>query len=170
MEREDGFGQIKIRQPLSKLEYGSEKLDDFYEQIIADEVNVKSVRHSALDAESRNKELDSPTRAANDATVKLYKVLTPELKREGLSREVIRAVQKARKDAGLNVDDRIVVNLTTQDAELQKAIKEHGEAIKNEVLAVNDLDSPIKSANDSYKVSVKIEGMEADIQLEKEEK
>ncbi|MDR1969938.1 MAG: isoleucine--tRNA ligase, partial [Candidatus Nomurabacteria bacterium] len=43
MEREDGFGQIKVRQPLTKLEYSGDKLDDFYEQIIADEVNVKTV-------------------------------------------------------------------------------------------------------------------------------
>ena len=45
MRKSDTEDQIKIRQPLSRLTYPGDKLDDFYEQIIADEVNVKQVEH-----------------------------------------------------------------------------------------------------------------------------
>ena len=50
MQKTDAEEQIKIRQPLAKLTYDGDKLDSFYEGIIADEVNVKAVenpQHSA---------------------------------------------------------------------------------------------------------------------------
>ena len=92
MQKSETEDQIKIRQPLARLTYGGEKLDDFYEQIIADEVNVKKVEHA-----------DKLT---------LDKTLTPELLEEGRAREIIRAVQSARKHAGLRQDDQIKLSLT----------------------------------------------------------
>jgi hypothetical protein len=149
MAKSETEEQIKVRQPLAKLEYWRKvKLDDFYEQIIADEVNVKQVVWHSFDAESM--------------AVKLDKVITPELKREGQSREVIRLIQKARKDAGLNVDDRIVVNITTLDKELQKAIDEHRETIATEILAIKFAE------NDGYQVTAQIDGVDLTIQLKKE--
>jgi isoleucyl-tRNA synthetase len=44
-------------------------------------------------------------------------------------------VQSARKKAGLNVDDRIALGLTTADAGLTKALTEHGDLIAKETLA-----------------------------------
>ena len=87
MQKSDTEDQIKIRQPLSKLTYDGDKFDDFYEQIITDEVNVKEV--------------------TNGKELKLDKTLTPELKEEGRARELIRAIQSARKHAGLRQDDQI---------------------------------------------------------------
>ncbi|MBR3176837.1 isoleucine--tRNA ligase [Candidatus Saccharibacteria bacterium] len=110
MERNDEFGQIKVRQPLASLKYGGDKLDEFYEQIIAEEVNVKSVAHG------KKLELD--------------KKLTDELREEGFVRELIRFVQSARKKAGLNVDDRIKLSVSCEVPEA------HVETLKNEVLAV----------------------------------
>jgi isoleucyl-tRNA synthetase len=153
MDREDEFGQIKVRQPLAKLTYAGEKLSDFYEQIIADEVNVKTVGKSARD--------DGEAASESRSEVELDKKITPELKREGQAREVIRVIQNARKSAGLNVDDRIVVNITTADKELQQAIDGHRDTIATETLT-NKF-----ATNSGYQTSAQIDGAELKIQLEK---
>ncbi|MCL2371623.1 isoleucine--tRNA ligase [Candidatus Saccharibacteria bacterium] len=92
--RHDEFGLVKIRQPLASLTYGGEKLDEFYEQIIADEMNVKNVIHVAGE------------------NVSVDKKLTDELKAEGEMRELIRSIQGLRKKSGLEVDDRIKLSIT----------------------------------------------------------
>ena len=69
-------------------------------------------------------------------TVALDLELTPELVRAGRAREVIRVVQEARKSAGLDVSDRILLRLAA-GAELLEAIREHADLISDEVLAVN---------------------------------
>ena len=68
-------------------------------------------------------------------TVALELTITPELRREGLAREVIRLVQDARKADGLDVSDRILFWWDTPDADLAEALAEHGALIANEVLA-----------------------------------
>lgn len=54
--------------------------------------------------------------------------------REGLSREVIRRVQVARKNAGLNFDDRIHLQVACDD-ELRGAIEAHREALMEDTLS-----------------------------------
>ncbi|MEU0096384.1 isoleucine--tRNA ligase [Kribbella sp. NPDC006257] len=68
-------------------------------------------------------------------TVALDLEITPELKQAGLAREVVRMLQEARKNAGLEVSDRIAVWVTTTDAELAGALGKHAEEIAKEVLA-----------------------------------
>jgi isoleucyl-tRNA synthetase len=68
-------------------------------------------------------------------TVALDLTITPELRREGLAREVIRLVQDARKADGLDVSDRILFWWDTPDADLAEALAEHGALIASEVLA-----------------------------------
>jgi isoleucyl-tRNA synthetase len=62
--------------------------------------------------------------------------LDDELRREGLAREVVRAVQEARKQAGLEVSDRIVLALGG-DEELLEAAREHETYIAGETLATS---------------------------------
>ncbi|MGA8217671.1 MAG: isoleucine--tRNA ligase [Solirubrobacterales bacterium] len=62
--------------------------------------------------------------------------LDEELRREGLAREVVRAVQEARKQAGLEVSDRISLELGGDD-ELLSAAREHESYIAGETLATS---------------------------------
>ena len=137
MKKTETEAQIKVRQPLAKLVYAGEKLDDFYEQIIMEEVNVKSVEHGEALA--------------------LDKTLTQKLLEEGKIRELIRFVQAARKKAGLNVDDRIKLMVSVEVPEAYR------EVLMNEVLA----EELVKEGNFAYDEIVKVRGENIAISLEK---
>ncbi len=72
-------------------------------------------------------------------TVALDLQVTPELRRAGLAREVIRMIQEARKAAGFDVSDRIALSWAVLDGdgsdELTEALAEHRGLIAEEVLA-----------------------------------
>ncbi|TWD83500.1 isoleucyl-tRNA synthetase [Kribbella amoyensis] len=70
-------------------------------------------------------------------TVALDLEVTPELKQAGLAREVVRTLQEARKNAGLEVSDRIDVWLDATDAELADALGKHADDVAREVLATS---------------------------------
>ncbi len=61
--------------------------------------------------------------------------VTEELEREGIARDAIRHIQQARKDAGLDVSDRIALQLSADDHSVS-ALNEHREFIASEVLAL----------------------------------
>ena len=63
--------------------------------------------------------------------------MTPELRLEGAARDVIRSVQQLRKDAGLEVTDRIVLRYPQADGDAAEAFRAHGEWIAGETLAVS---------------------------------
>ncbi|MGI8728865.1 MAG: isoleucine--tRNA ligase [Solirubrobacteraceae bacterium] len=67
--------------------------------------------------------------------VALDLALDDDLRREGLAREVVHAVQGARRDAGLQITDRIVLTLDGDD-ELLAAARAHEGYVSGEVLAV----------------------------------
>ena len=68
--------------------------------------------------------------------VVLDTAVTPELAAEGLARDVVRAVQQARKDAGLDVSDRISLTLGGS-AETRAAVTAHRDLIARETLATS---------------------------------
>jgi isoleucyl-tRNA synthetase len=68
--------------------------------------------------------------------VALQLELDDELLREGLAREIVHAVQNARKEAGLEITDRIELTLGG-DADLLDAAREHQEYVSGEVLATS---------------------------------
>jgi isoleucyl-tRNA synthetase len=72
--------------------------------------------------------------AREGETVALDLTLTDELRRAGLAREVVRLVQEARKTAGFDVTDRIVLAWAGDD-EVAGALREHAGAVADEVLA-----------------------------------
>ena len=130
---------LKVRQPLAKATlngeytgYSDELLD-----IIKEELNVKEIVVS--DKQPKPVKAAVEDFESGDMS-QLYQIeldlkLTPALEREGLVREVIRQIQNNRKKAGLEVDDRIKLVLTTTDQTLAQAIKEYMTEIKTETLA-----------------------------------
>ena len=81
-------------------------------------------------------------------TVALDLELTPELRRAGLAREVVRMIQEARKTSGFEVSDRIALSWAVREqegnGEVREAIDEHRELIAGEVLAstIAEADDP----------------------------
>ncbi len=66
--------------------------------------------------------------------VLLNLMVTEELEQEGVARDAIRHVQQARKDAGLDVSDRIHLSISTDQVTLT-ALKKHADFISEETLA-----------------------------------
>ena len=62
--------------------------------------------------------------------------VTPELAAEGLARDLVRAVQQARRDAGLDVSDRIALTIGGSD-EVRAAARTHEQLIAGETLATS---------------------------------
>ena len=86
--------------------------------------------------------------------------VTPELAAEGLARDVVRAVQQARRDAGLDVSDRIALVLGGNDL-TREAVATHADLIKAETLAVSLAVSDVEtgetvSVGDGQKVTVSV--------------
>jgi isoleucyl-tRNA synthetase len=71
------------------------------------------------------------------ASVALDLTLTDELRRAGLARDVVRRVQEARKQSGLDVSDRIELWWQADEPKLAEAIREHAELVAGEVLATS---------------------------------
>jgi isoleucyl-tRNA synthetase len=132
---------IKVRQPLQVLEVPVDFRPEINE-IIAQEVNVRGI------VRGENLRLDT--------------IISPELKAEGLMRDVVRHVQTARKAAGLEVEDRIILTLMTQSADLADAIIVHDVVIKAETLAVE-----VKTTGAGEQVPVKVSGDELYIGIAK---
>ena len=150
---------IKVRQPLASVKLINTISQDtpaevaqFLIDIAKDELNVKSVE-IVTDSESESVQ---PS-VVYDLTI------TPELKREGLMREIVRHVQSARKQAGLQIDDRIVLSISSDDSEISQAVDAFADVIKSETLAV-ELNS---AADESEKYDAKIDGKLVEISLKK---
>lgn len=154
---------IKVRQPLgtvvlenpapallSQLE--REKNAGFYHDLITEELNVKKIKT----------QLNGPS-GLNNLKVMLDTEITPELREEGIMRELVRVIQNARKDAGLNVEDRISLLIDTESPEIQQAINTHQDVILAETLTEEYGDVP----TDAYQLTAKVEGLEIRIALAK---
>ncbi len=71
--------------------------------------------------------------SAGSLTVALDLHITPELRREGIARELINRIQSMRKEAGLEVTDRIDVQLQ-RDPKVEDAVTDNLKYIKDETL------------------------------------
>jgi isoleucyl-tRNA synthetase len=92
--------------------------------------------------------------------------ITNALKKEGLAREVVRHVQNARKEAGLEMEDRIELYLHTDSKELREAIETHKEYICRETLASKWSKEPLQGEG-VHRANVKVDGQPLTIELRK---
>lgn len=150
----DGLGQraaakVKVRQPLATFDVFGQAAEDLkrYHEIFEEELNVKVVNFK---------------NSMGELVGKLDFVLTDKLKQEGLTREVIRVIQNARKQAGLNVDDRINLILLADDENLKQAINLFRDEICKEVLAVGT-----QVSAGAFDQLVQVEKIDLGIKLEK---
>ncbi len=136
---------VKIRQPLASVKVPQNAKSFDFAPILMEELNVKNVEFGG-----EGVEFDFE--------------LTPELRAEGLMREIIRHIQAARKKAGLNVDDRIELNFTSENTEVLDAFKKFEQEISKEVLATK---AEISENELDFVQIVKVEGSEVKISLKK---
>ncbi|WP_406287422.1 isoleucine--tRNA ligase [Embleya sp. NBC_00896] len=94
-------------------------------EVVADEVIVTETPREGWTVASQS-----------GATVALDLTITPELRLAGLARDVVRLIQEARKNSGLDVSDRILVWWAADESEeTTSALLAHGVQVADEVLA-----------------------------------
>lgn len=122
LERRVDAGR-SVKQVLAKaiITIPEDELADEFIDVIKDEVNVKEVEIQK-----------------GEYAVELDLLLTPDLIREGMIREIIRRVNGMRKKQELSIEDRIMLSITSLDEEVVTALGEHRDALLLGVLA-NDL-------------------------------
>jgi isoleucyl-tRNA synthetase len=94
---------MKVRQPLASLTI-TEKLGEEYVEVLKDELNVKNIfvgSEISLDTE-----------------------ITPELQKEGEMRELIREIQKMRKEADLHPEDKVKLTLPENKKDIFESFKD----------------------------------------------
>lgn len=140
---------VKVRQPLQSVSILDENkiLNEELQSIVIEELNVK--------------EVFTHTRTETPLVVMNLNI-TPVLQREGLAREVIRHVQNSRKQAGLQIDDRIKLSLSAGQ-ELAEAASEFKKVIAAETLAT-EVSTGKKYV---YETTVKVENHELKVSLER---
>ena len=136
---------VKIRQPLASVKVPQNAKSFDFTSILMEELNVKNVEFGV-----EGVEFDFE--------------LTPELRAEGLMREIIRHIQAARKKADLNVDDRIELNFISENTEVLDSFKKFEQEISKEVLATK---AEISENELDFVQVVKVEGSEVKISLKK---
>ncbi len=101
----------------------------------------------------------------NSHLISLDIVVTEELKNEGLARDIVRMVQQARKDADLDVSDRIELSIKSDDVNVGKILSDFDDYIKEQVLA-NKI-SFNKDLNSDFVSKGKAEGIDIEIGINK---
>lgn len=130
---------IKVRQPLFSLTVNIE-LEEEYAQVVREEINVKHVYTN----------IEMTERATLDMNI------TPELKREGDVRELMRAIQDARKTAGLNPQDRVVLTVSETTKNLMVGFEKEvmGVVGASEVVVREDAVSEVQIDGQSFRFGV----------------
>lgn len=137
--------KIKVRQPLNKFSIFNFQFPDELVEIIKDELNIKEL---IMDREDKNEMI-------------LDTEITEELAEEGVARELVRHIQEMRKEAGFEVDNRIIVCYNGKMSVFEK----FGELIAKETLA--DSISATSLENPDFSKEFKLEDKSIGIEIKK---
>lgn len=129
---------IPVRQPLAGLEIAQNNLSAEYLEIIKDELNVKEIKVGA--------------------EISLDTNITPELKEEGIYREVLRSVQDARKEASLVPSDMVTISIDTDEVG-QNIIQKFESDFKKvaglkEIKFENNDGAEVKAGDEVFKIKI----------------
>jgi isoleucyl-tRNA synthetase len=137
---------IKVRQPIQTLETKVE-INSEYAEIIKDEVNVKDIEI--------NTELETD--------VWLDTTITPELKKEGDARELIRSIQDLRKNTGLSQEDTVVLHIVC-DADFKNIVEQYTDLIQlvtrtQEIIFIDELPGGEITVNE-FRIKIVVQKVE----------
>ncbi|MFH1405535.1 MAG: isoleucine--tRNA ligase [Patescibacteria group bacterium] len=136
--------KVNIRQVLAgmSVSVASGELDEKFIDVLKDEVNVKEI-----------------VVIKGEQAVEMDFNLTPELVREGSIREIIRRTNAMRKNAGLTIEDRIVLCVKSDEHEIKKALQEHKDVLLAGVLA----DELVEDVGQDNKEEFEVNGSKVEI-------
>ena len=120
--------KIKVRQPLAQISVSGVTLSKDLHSIILEEVNV----HDCVQDVSSE---DVVTKTEYGITVSLDTTITETLRKEGLLREIVRAINLLRKEQGFTVEDKVMVEYFTEDKYIAAVFVEYSQELQNQVLA-----------------------------------
>lgn len=114
---------IKIRQMLASLTVKTKEaeLGAEYLELVKDELNIQQVIWEKMENDFPEVVLDT--------------VITPELKLEGLKRELVRFINMLRKESGLTINDQVITYIETADEEVMTTIKNFQESLSKDTLS-----------------------------------
>ncbi|WP_367772973.1 isoleucine--tRNA ligase [Flavobacterium sp. WC2421] len=124
-------------------------------------IGEKSITLTLEDVEISSQDIEGWLVAnSNGITVALDIVISPELKKEGIARELVNRIQNIRKDSGFEVTDKIKVHLQQNDV-LKEAVGSNEEYIKSETLTEElvfdeEIENGIEIEFDEIKTKIKI--------------
>jgi isoleucyl-tRNA synthetase len=150
----------KIKSLIEAVKNKEWKLDTNNQLLICDEILVAGEFDLVL--ETFNKQ--AVALSSQDAVVILDTELNEELQLEGIARDVVRAVQQARKDADLQISDRIKLGISCSD-HLLKAIKLHKDYICSQTLC-HEIEYELAEKH-NHQANVKIDNADLDFTIVK---
>ncbi|TSC95768.1 MAG: isoleucyl-tRNA synthetase [Parcubacteria group bacterium Athens1014_10] len=153
--------KIKIRQPLGNLQlttYNSQ-LNEQLINLIKDELNIKKVN-----LVKKIKKEGVVVKENNKIKIALETAITPELKQEGMIRELIRQINSFRKELKLTVKDSVNIYLQTESKELKEAVKKYYSSLLKNVLAK---EIKFEKKESAHQKELEIEKIKVFINIEK---
>ncbi len=157
--------RIKARQPLARVEVISAQslpADPQWLKLIQEELNVKEVLFPQKDfSKSEMITADAP-----GLRVALATKISRALKEEGLVRDFVRAVQAVRKQAGLEVADRIALGIGRVSPPLRRAL-ERQEAYWRQETLTHTIQTVAKLGQSAFVAKVEVAGERVTLAVKK---